>query len=172
MVAPGHGTDRHAESHPDAVALLLEARGQRLPFDAGRYPVARDPATVALAERVIVHSHEFGETGAPPSRRIRWAKVTIRPKAGPNLAASSGPPFAPPPSGSIRDRFANLTRGSTVRDPHQFPYPAPVRNLFVKEVPAAPAKPAPTVLPSVEPLDSDETAEGSTSETSSLFGQS
>ena len=161
------------QSHiPTAVALLLEARGQRLPFAAGRYPVARDPATVALAERVIVHSHEFGETGAPPSRRIRWAKVTIRPKAGPNLAASSGPPFAPPPSGSIRDRFANLTRGATVRDPHQFPYSAPVRDLFPKEVPAAPEKPAPTVLPSVEPLDADETTEGSTSGTSSLFGKS
>ena len=111
------------QSHlPTAVALMIAARGQRIPFEAGLYPRFRDPGTIALAERVIVRSHEFGEPGAPPSGRVRWAKVTIRPKAGPDLTASSGPPFAPPPLGSIRDRFANLARGAATQDPHQFPY--------------------------------------------------
>ncbi len=160
------------QSHiPTAVALMIAARGQRIPFEAVLYPKFRDPGTIALAERVIVRSHEFGETGAPPSRRVRWAKVTIRPKAGPDLTASSGPPFAPPPPGAIRDRFANLTRGTTVQDPHRFPDSTPVGRLF----PKAPATssvtmPAPTVLPSVELAESDATDKKSTAGTNKLFG--
>ena len=127
------------QSHiPTAVALWLEARYRRVPFGADRYPRFRAPATITLAERVTVKAHEFGEAGAPSSRRIRWAKVTIRSRAGPTLTASSGPPFAPPPPGAIRDRFANLTRGAAVRDPHQFPYSAPVRSFLGKEPPATP----------------------------------
>ena len=161
------------QSHiPTAVALLLDSRGKRLPFHAGLYPRFRDPETIALAERVIIQRHEFGEPGAPPSRRVRWAKVTIRPKAGPNLTASSGPPFAPPPPGAIRDRFANLTHGAAVRDPHQFPYTAPVRSLFVPEAPKGPEQPEPTVLPAVEPSDSGEAAAESGSGTDSVFGAS
>ncbi len=157
---------------PTAVALLIEARAQRHPFDAGRYPPFREPGTIGLAERVIVRSHEFGEAGAPSSRRIRWAKVTIRPKAGPNLTASSGPPFAPPPRGAVRDRFANLTRGTVVRDPHQLPYSAPVRSLFVEQSEEMPESPTPPVLPSVTPDESDEATEKSTPGTKSVFGSS
>lgn len=161
------------QSHiPTAVALLLQSRGRRLPFDAGLYPRFRDPGTIALAERVTVQAHEFGEADGPVSRRIRWAKVTIHPKAGPNLTASSGPPFTPPPPGSIRDRFANLTRGATVRDPHQFPHTAPVRNLFVTEAAKAPEQPEPTVLPAVEPAGSGEAATEPESGADSLFGVS
>ena len=161
------------QSHiPTVVALWLEARHRRVPFSADHYPRFRDPGTIALAERVTVQAHEFGEAGAPSSRRIRWAKVTIRPRAGPELTASSGPPFAPPPPGAIRDRFANLTRGAAVRDPHQFPYPAPVRSFVGKEPPAAPREPATTVLPAVEPAGSGDPAEESGARTDSLFGRS
>ena len=160
------------QSHiPTAVALMLQAREQRIPFEAGRYPEVRDRATIALADRVLVRSAEFGEEGAPPSRRIRWSRVTILPKAGPKLTASSGPPFAPPPPGAIRDRFANLTRGATVREPHRFPDTARVRDFLVKAVPAAPEEPAPALLPSIEP-GSEETAEDSVVVSPSLFGQS
>ena len=160
------------QSHiPTAVALMIAARGQRIPFEAGLYPKFRDPGTIALAERVIVRSHEFGEPGAPPSRRVRWAKVTIRPKAGPDLTASSGPPFAPPPPGAIRDRFANLTRGAAVQDPHRFPDSAPVRSLFPKAPPTSSVTmPAPTVLPSVELAESEATDKKSTHGTNKLFG--
>ena len=158
------------QSHlPTAVALFLEARSQRLPFDAGRYPRFRDPATIALAERVFVRPHEFGEAGLPPSRRVRWAKVTLRPRAGAQMTASSAPPFAPPPPGAIRDRFASLTRGASVRDPHGLPDSAPARDLFVRESAAAPAKPAPTVSPQGGP---DETAEASGPGADSVFGAS
>lgn len=144
------------QSHiPTTVALFLEAREQRLPLKAERYLKSRDPATIALAERVTVRALEFGETGASPSRRIRWARVTIRPKASPNLTASSGPPFAPPPPGAVRDRFANLTRGATVRDPHQIPHSAPVRQLFVTEAPAETPQAAPAVLPGVKSPGTD-----------------
>ena len=161
------------QSHiPTAVALWLEARYRRVPFSADHYPRFRDPETITLAERVMVQAHEFGEAGAPSSRRIRWAKVTIRLMAGPNLTASSGPPFAPPPPGSIRDRFANLTRGAAVRDPHQFPHTAPVRSLFVREASKAPTEPAPTVLPPVEPSGSGEAGPKSDPGTDSLFGAS
>lgn len=161
------------QSHiPTAVALCLEARHRRVPFNADHYPRFRAPATIALAERVTVRAHEFGEAGAPSSRRIRWAKVTIRAKAGPDLTASSGPPFAPPPPGAIRDRFANLARGAAVRDPHQFPYSAPVRGFLGQEPPAAPREPPPTVLPAVEPTDSREAADESGSGADSLFGRS
>ena len=160
------------QSHiPTAAALMIAARGQRIPFEAGLYPQFRDPRTIALAERVIVRSHEFGEMGAPPSRRVRWAKVTIRPKAGADLTASSGPPFAPPPPGAIRDRFANLTRGAAVLDPHQLPDSAPVRSLFPKAPPTSSVTtPAPTVLPSVELPESDATDKKSTNGTNKLFG--
>ena len=157
---------------PTVVALWLEARYRRVPLSADHYPRFRDPGTVTLAERVIVQAHEFGEAGAPSSRRIRWAKVTVRSKAGPDLTATSGPPFAPPPPGAIRDRFANLTRGAAVRDPHQFPDSAPVRSFLEKEPPAAPRKPAPTVLPAVEPTRVGKSAEESDPGTSSIFGQS
>ena len=161
------------QSHiPTAVALWLEARYRRVPFSADHYPRFRDPGTITLADRVVVQPHEFGEAGAPSSRRIRWAKVTIRSKASPDLTASSGPPFAPPPPGAIRDRFANLTRGAAVRDPHQFPYPAPVRSFLGKEGPEAPEEPATTVLPAVEPPGSGDAAEESGSGTDSLFGRS
>lgn len=161
------------QSHiPTVVALWLEARYRRVPFTADHYPRFRDPATITLAERVVVQPHEFGEAGAPSSRRIRWAKVTIRSKASPDLTASSGPPFAPPPPGAIRDRFANLTRGAAVRDPHQFPYSAPVRSFLGNERPAAPREPATTVLPAVEPTGSGDSAEESRAGTDSLFGQS
>ena len=160
------------QSHiPTAVALMIAARSKRIPFDAGSYPKFRDPGTIALAERVVVHPHEFGEAGAPSSRRVRWAKVTIQPKAGPELTASSGPPFAPPPPGAIRDRFANLTREATVRDPHRFPDSAPVRSLFPKAPPTSSVTmPAPTVLPSVEPAESEATDKKSTHGTNKLFG--
>ena len=157
---------------PTAVTLFLESRARRLPFEAGLYPRFRSPETITLAERVMVQAHEFGEAGAPVSRRIRWAKVTIRPKAGPHLTASSGPPFAPPPRGAIRDRFANLAGGATVRDPHQFPYTAPVRSLFVEEASRAPAHVEPTVLPAVEPAGSGETGAESDTGTGSVFGGS
>jgi len=161
------------QSHiPTAVALWLEARSRRVPFSADHYPRFRDPETITLAERVAVEAHEFGEAGAPSSRRIRWAKVTIRPKAGPDLTASSGPPFAPPPPGAIRDRFANLTRGAVVRDPHQFPYSAPVRSFVGQEQPAAPREPATTVLPAVEPGGSGDPSEESGAGADSLFGRS
>ena len=161
------------QSHiPTAVALWLEARYRRVPFTADHYPRFRDPATITLAERVVVQPHEFGEAGAPSSRRIRWAKVTIRSKASPDLTASSGPPFAPPPPGAIRDRFANLTRGAAVRDPHQFPYSAPVRSFVGMELPAAPREPATTVLPAVDPTGSGDPVEESGTGTDSLFGQS
>ena len=160
------------QSHiPTAVALWLEARHRRVPFGADHYPRFRAPGTITLAERVKVQAHEFGEAGAPSSRRIRWAKVTIRSRAGPDLTASSGPPFAPPPPGAIRDRFANLTRGAAVRDPHQFPYSASVRSFLGKEQPAAPRKPPATVLPAVEPAGSGDAAQGSRSEADSLFGK-
>jgi len=161
------------QSHlPTAVALWLEARYRRVPFSADHYPRFRDPGTITLADRVVVQPHEFGEAGAPSSRRIRWAKVTIRSKASPDLTASSGPPFAPPPPGAIRDRFANLTRGAAVRDPHQFPYSAPVRSFVGGDRPAAPREPATTVLPAVEPTGSDDPAQESGSGTDSLFGRS
>lgn len=161
------------QSHlPTAVALWLEARYRRVPFRADHYPRFRDPGTITLADRVVVQPHEFGEAGAPSSRRIRWAKVTIRSKASPDLTASSGPPFAPPPPGAIRDRFANLTRGAAVRDPHQFPYSAPVRSFVGGDRPAAPREPATTVLPAVEPTGSDDPAQESGSGTDSLFGRS
>jgi len=161
------------QSHiPTAVALWLEARYRRIPFGADHYPRFRDPGTITLADRVVVQSHEFGEADAPSSRRIRWAKVTIRSKASPDLTASSGPPFAPPPPGAIRDRFANLTRGAAVRDPHQFPYSAPVRSFLGRERPEAPQEPAATVLPAVEPPGSGDAAEESGSGTDSLFGRS
>ncbi len=161
------------QSHiPTAVALWLEARYRRAPFSADRYPRFRDPATITLAERVTVQAHEFGQAGAPSSRRIRWAKVTIRSKAGPDLTASSGPPFAPPPPGAIRDRFANLTRGAAVRDPHQFPHSAPVRSFLGRELPDTPQEPATTVLPPVEPAGSGDPAEESGGRADSLFGQS
>ena len=161
------------QSHiPTAVALWLEARYRRVPFTAAHYPRFREPGTITLAERVIVRAHEFGEAGAPSSRRIRWAKVTIRPKAGPDLAVSSGPPFAPPPPGAIRDRFANLTRGAAVRDPHRFPYSAPVRSFLGQEPPAAHREPLPTVLPAVEPTDSGEAVDEPGSGAGSLFGRS
>lgn len=161
------------QSHiPTTVALWLEARYRRVPFSADHYPRFRTPETITLAERVIVRAHEFGEAGAPSSRRIRWAKVTIRSKAGPDLTASSGPPFAPPPPGAIRDRFANLTRGAAVRDPHQFPYSAPVRNLLGHEAPAAPRESTTTVLPAVEPAASEEAADEPSAGTGWLFGKS
>ncbi len=161
------------QSHlPTAVALWLEARYRRVPFSADHYPHFRDPGTITLADRVVVQPHEFGEAGAPSSRRIRWAKVTIRSKARPDLTASSGPPFAPPPPGAIRDRFANLTRGAAVRDPHQFPYSAPVRSFVGGDRPAAPREPATTVLPAVEPTASGDPAQESSSGTDSLFGRS
>ena len=161
------------QSHiPTAVALWLEARHRRAPFSADHYPRFRDPATIALAERVTVQAQEFGQAGAPSSRRIRWAKVTIRSRASPDLTASSGPPFAPPPPGAIRDRFANLTRGAAVRDPHQFPYSAPVRSFLGQELPDTPQEPATTVLPPVEPTGSGDPAEESGGRADSLFGQS
>ena len=161
------------QSHiPTAVALWLEARHRRVPFSADHYPRFRDPATITLAERVTVRAHEFGQAGAPSSRRIRWAKVTIRSRASPDLTASSGPPFAPPPPGAIRDRFANLTRGAAVRDPHQFPYSAPVRSFLGQELPDTPQEPAATVLPPVEPTGSGDPAEESEGGADSLFGQS
>ena len=90
------------QSHiPTAVALWLEARYRRVPFSADHYPRFRDPATITLAERVTVQAHEFGQAGAPSSSRIRWARVTVRSRTGPDLTASSGPPFAPPPPGAI-----------------------------------------------------------------------
>ena len=157
---------------PTAVALMIAARSKRIPFDAGCYPKFRDPGTVALAERVVVHPHEFGEAGAPSSRRIRWAKVTIRLKVGPELTASSGPPFAPPPPGSIRDRFANLARGATVQDPHRFPDSAPVRSLFPKAEPGSSSTmPEPTVLPAVEFVESDATDKKSATGNLKLLGQ-
>ena len=160
------------QSHiPTAVALWLEARYRRVPFSADLYPRFRTPGTIALAQRVAVEGHEFGEAGASPNRRVRWAKVTIRSRTGPNLTASSGPPFAPPPPGAIRDRFANLTRGAAVRDPHQFPYSAPVRSLFGQEPPAAPQKPEATVLPAVEPTDSEAAAGESASGANLLLGR-
>lgn len=160
------------QSHiPTAVALWVEARYRRVPFGADLYPRFRDPGTITLADRVTVRPHEFGEAGAPSSRRIRWAKITIRSRASPDLTASSGPPFAPPPPGAVRDRFANLTRGAAVRDPHQFPYSAPVRSFLGNEPPAASREPATTVLPSVEPAGSGAAAEGSRSGADSLFGK-
>ena len=156
---------------PTAVALMIAARSKRIPFVAGSYPKFRDPGTIALAGRVVVHPHEFGEAGAPSSRRIRWAKVTIRPKAGPELTASSGPPFAPPPPGSIRDRFANLTGEATVQDPHRFPHSAPVRSLFPKAEPGSSSTmPEPTVLPPVEFVESDATDKKSATGHLKLFG--
>ena len=161
------------QSHlPTAIALWLEARHRRVPFNADHYPRFRDPGTITLAERVTVRAHEFGEAGAPSSRRIRWAKVTIRPKAGPDLTASSGPPFAPPPPGAIRDRFANLTRGAAVRDPHQFPHSAPVRSFLGQEPPAASRESATAVLPAVEPAGSGDPAAETGARTDSLFGRS
>ncbi len=161
------------QSHlPTAVALWLEARYRRVPFSGDHYPRFRDPGTITLADRVAVQQHEFGEAGAPSSRRIRWAKVTIRSKASPDLTASSGPPFAPPPPGAIRDRFANLTRGAAVRDPHQFPYSAPVRSFLGKDRSAAPQEPATTVLPAVEPARPGDAAKESGAGTDSLFGRS
>ena len=161
------------QSHiPTAVALWLEARYRRVPFTADHYPRFRDPGTITLAERVAVQAHEFGEADVPSSRRIRWAKVTIRSKASPDLTASSGPPFAPPPPGAIRDRFANLTRGAAVRDPHQFPYSAPVRSFLGKERPEAPQEQATTVLPGVDPAESGDPAGEPGAGTDSLFGQS
>ncbi|MDE2972490.1 MAG: MmgE/PrpD family protein [Acidobacteriota bacterium] len=161
------------QSHiPTAVALWLEARHRRVPFSADHYPRFRAPGTITLADRVTVEPHEFGEAGAPPSRRIRWAKVTIRSRTGPDLTASSGPPFAPPPPGAIRDRFANLTRGAAVRDPHQFPYSAPVRGFLGLEPATAPREPPPTVLPAVGPAGSGEAASKPDSGADSLFGRS
>ena len=161
------------QSHiPTAVALWLEARHRRVPFSADHYPQFRAPATITLAGRVTVQAHEFGQAGAPSSRRIRWAKVTIRSRANPDLTASSGPPFAPPPPGAIRDRFANLTRGAAVRDPHQFPYSAPVRSFLGRELPDTPQEPATTVLPPVEPTGSGDPAEESGGRADSIFGQS
>ena len=98
--------------------------------------------------------------------------MTIRSRASPDLTASSGPPFAPPPPGAIRDRFANLTRGAAVRDPHQFPYSAPVRSFLGQELPDTPQEPATTVLPPVEPTGSGDPAEESGGRADSLFGQS
>lgn len=161
------------QSHiPTAVALWLEARHRRMPFRADDYPRFRAPSTTKLAERVIVRAHEFGEAGAPSSRRVRWAKVTIRSRTGPDLTASAGPPFAPPPPGAIRDRFANLARGAPVRDPHQFPHSAPVRSFLGKEPPAAPQRPEATLLPAVEPANSGEATGKPGSGADALFGRS
>lgn len=162
------------QSHiPTAIALLIEARHRRAPFEAGVYPSSRDPGTVALAERITVRPHEFGDSDAPSSRRVRWARVTIRSKAGPDLTVSSGPPFAPPPPGSVRDRFAKLTGGSPLPDPHQFPYSAPVRSLF-RGAPAAdesrPAQPGATVLPQSGSPASEDAAGEVPAKTTSAFG--
>ena len=126
------------QSHiPTAVALMIEARGRRESLLADHYPRALGPETIRLADRVTVRPHEFGDPDAPASRRVRWARVTIRQTTGPDLSISSGPPFAPPPPGAVRDRFARLARGATVRDPHQFAGSTPVRELFR----AAPPRP-------------------------------
>ena len=157
---------------PTAVALMMEARNRRIPFEASLYPRFRGPTTVALAERVVVRVREFGDSDAPPSRRTRWARVTIRPKSGPDLTASSGPPFTPPPLGAIRDRFARMTRESTVRDPHQFPYSAPVRSLFQgAAAEPRPASPGVTVLPQSEPRATDQAAAEPRPKTTTLFGK-
>lgn len=161
------------QSHiPTAVALMIEARSARTPFAAGSFPASRDPATTSLAERTVVEPHEFGDAGAPASRRVRWAKVSIRPKAGPDLTASSGPPFAPAPPGSIRDRFANMGRGAAVRDPHQLPYSAPVRSLFETESPASHPVPPGADDPLPESGDSEGAGGGSEPRRPTLFPQS